>query len=215
MKKCAMGLVVLLGLGFGWTAGAADFDGDGTGDIAVFSASVGLWSVRGITRLYMGSEGDVPVPGDYSGNGTDQAAIFRPSAGMWAVRDVTRVYLGNSTDQEQPGDYDGDRIFDIAVFRPSTGMWSVRNITRTYFGGSGVWSIGPNTVKAPKRVINPNSDAQSGGYYDGFILSQVDGDLNGENIIEGVEIFGVGGEFTCPEPDAPAPGKKVGGTGTK
>jgi len=192
---------MLAGMGLSVSARSADFNGDGTGDIAVFNPSNGLWSVQGLTRIYLGGVGDVPVPGDYTGNGTDQAGIFRPSVGMWSVRDVTRVYLGNSTDQEEPGDYNGDGIFDIAIFRSSNGMWSVRNITRTYFGGPGTWSIGPDTVKAPKRTIDGNSDDQQGGYYDDFNLSYADGDLNGENIIEGVSIFGVGGEFTCPDPE--------------
>ena len=40
---------------------AADFDGDGTGDIAIFRTSLGLWSVRGITRVYYEIFGLSPV----------------------------------------------------------------------------------------------------------------------------------------------------------
>lgn len=197
MRRWALGLALPLFLSFSPAGRSADFDGDGTGDVVAFRPSTGLWSVQGITRMYLGSAGDIPVPGDYSGNGTDQAAIFRPSTGMWSVRDVTRVYLGNSEDEARPGDYDGDRIFDIAIFRPSTGMWSIRNITRTYFGNSEDVVIAAGTVKAPERAIDPHSDDQAGGYYAPFTLSDADHDLDPENIVRDIIIFGVRGEYEC------------------
>lgn len=197
MKRWALSLALPLFLSFSPAGRSADFNGDGTGDVAAFRASTGLWSVQGITRMYLGSAGDIPVPGDYSGNGTDQAAIFRPSTGMWSVRDVTRVYLGNSEDEARPGDYDGDRIFDIAIFRPSTGMWSVRNVTRTYFGGSEDVPIGAGTVKAPHRILSANGGDQPAGFYDEINLTQIDRDLVPENIIRNVTIFGVQGDFEC------------------
>ena len=197
MTRWALGLALPLLLSFSPAGLSADFNGDGTGDVVAFRPSTGLWSVQGITRIYLGSTDDVPVPGDYSGNGTDQAAIFRPSSGMWSVRDVTRVYLGNSEDEAKPGDYNGDRIFDIAIFRPSTGMWSIRNITRTYFGGSGDVAIAAGAVKAPKRMIDPDSDDQAGGYYSEFSLSYEDPDLDPENIVRDITIFGISGTFEC------------------
>jgi hypothetical protein len=142
-----MGLVVLLGLGFGLVSLAADFNGDGTGDIAVFQASSGLWSVRGVTRIYMGSTGDIPVPGDYDGSGMDQAAIFRATGGLWSVRDVTRVYFGGGSDEAKPGDYNGDGMDDVATFRGSAGLWAVRNVTRVYFGGSTDVAISPGKTR--------------------------------------------------------------------
>ena len=39
----------------------ADFDGDGLDDIGIFRSSSGLWAVRGLTRCYFGSSGDLPV----------------------------------------------------------------------------------------------------------------------------------------------------------
>ncbi len=135
MKRGAIGIAVLLALV--WAAGiyAADFDGDGTGDVAIFRPSSGLWAVRGVTRLYFGSSNDLPVPGDYSGDGTDAAAIFRASSGLWAVRGFTRVYFGVSGDQPMPGDYTGNGRTDIAIRRASSGLWAVRGVTRAYFGG--------------------------------------------------------------------------------
>ncbi len=112
-----------------------DYDGDGTSDIGIFRLSSGLWSIRGLTRVYFGSSTDLPVPGDYDGDGTTAPAVFRPENGLWAVRGVTRVYFGSPGDIPRPGDYTGDGTTVPAVYRPSSGLWAVRGVTRLYFGG--------------------------------------------------------------------------------
>ena len=113
-----------------------DFDGDGTSDIALFRPSVGLWSIKGITRLYFGREGDEAVPADYTGDGTTEIAVFREEPGLWAVRGVTRLYFGGSGDRPVPADYRGEGTAGIAVFRPFSGLWAVRFLTRFHFGGA-------------------------------------------------------------------------------
>ncbi len=147
MKKLAASLVVLFGLSFGIVSLAADFNGDGEGDIAIFRASSGLWSVRGITRIYFGSTGDAVVPGDYDGSGTDSPAIFRAASGLWAVRGVTRVYFGGSSDEAKPGDYNGDGVYDFGIFRGSTELWAVKGITRLYYGSSTDVAISPGKTR--------------------------------------------------------------------
>jgi len=114
-----------------------DYNGDGTSDIAIFRETSGLWSVRGITRVYFGSFSDLPVPGDYSGNGATDIGIFRGSSGLWGVRGVTRIYFGSSPDIPVPGDYNGDGLCDAGIFRNTSGLWAFRGVTRVYFGGSG------------------------------------------------------------------------------
>ncbi len=136
MRKLGL-LVVMLMIGSGTATMAADFNGDGTGDIAIFRESSGLWAIRGVTRVYFGGSGDNVVPGDYNGNGTDQPSIFRPASGLWAARGVTRVYFGGGSDEAKPGDYNGDGIYDIGIFRGSSGLWAIKGITRAYFGTSG------------------------------------------------------------------------------
>jgi len=145
MKKWAMAAALLLA-GFGTAVMGADFNGDGTGDIAVFRASSGLWLVRGVTRVYFGATGDAPVPGDYSGSGTDQAAIFRSASGLWIARGVTRAYFG-AGDQAQPGDYNGDGKYDIGIFRGSSGLWAAKGVTRAYFGSSADTAISPGKAR--------------------------------------------------------------------
>ena len=114
---------------------SGDYNGDGTSDIAIFRGSSGLWSVRGVTRVYFGFSSDITVPGDYDGDGTTDAGIFRGSSGLWGIRGVTRIYFGSSTDMPVPGDYDGDGCCDTGIFREGSGLWALRGVTRVYFGG--------------------------------------------------------------------------------
>ena len=115
---------------------SGDYNGDGFSDIAIFRGASGLWAVRGITRLYFGVNGDLPISGDYDGDGTADVAVFRSSIGLWAARGVTRAYFGGSADQPIPGDYDGDGFCDIGIFRDYAGLWAVSGVTRVYFGGA-------------------------------------------------------------------------------
>jgi len=116
---------------------SGDYDGDGSDDIAIFRDTVGLWAVRGITRVYFGNQYDIPVSGDYNGDGTAEPAIFRGSSGLWAVRGVTRLYFGGLTDIPVPADYNGSGSCDAGIFRGSSGLWTVRGVTRIYFGSFG------------------------------------------------------------------------------
>ncbi len=120
---------------------SGDFDGDGRSDCAVFRPASGLWSVRGISRFYLGGSGDAATAGDFDGDGTSEAAVFREADGLWAVAGLTRLYLGQTGDLPAPGDFDGDGTGDIAVFRDGTGRWAVNGLTQITFGASGDWPI--------------------------------------------------------------------------
>ncbi|HOO77492.1 MAG TPA: DUF1566 domain-containing protein [bacterium] len=148
-------------------ASAEDFNGDGTGDVAIFRDSSGLWGVRGVTQFYFGGAGDLPKPGDYSGNGTDTPAVFRATAGLWAVRGVTRVYFGASGDKPKPGDYNGDGTEDIGIFREDAGLWAARGITRFYFGAAGDKALAPDVAYGELRTSGLLRTGQTTIYYSG------------------------------------------------
>ncbi len=119
-----------------YSINSGDYNGDGSSDIAIFRATSGLWSVRGITRIYFGSTSDQPVSGDYDGDDTTDIGLFRASSGLWAIRGVSRVYFGSTSDIPVPGDYNGDGDTDMGIFRPASGLWAIRDITRGYFGSA-------------------------------------------------------------------------------
>ncbi len=114
-----------------------DYDGDGDSDVAVYRPRDALWAVRGLSRYYYGSAGDIPAPGDYNGDGTTESAVFRPTNGLWGVRGLSRFYLGQRGDIPVPDDYNGDGTTESAIFRERTGLWRVRNVTGFYFGAEG------------------------------------------------------------------------------
>ena len=115
----------------------SDFNGDGSGDIAVYRPSTGQWFIRNQGGVQFGDPSDVPVPGDYNGDHLVDIAVFRPSTGQWFVRNQFTVQFGDKGDVPVPGDFNGDGVTDVAVYRPSTGDWFVRNQFSVNFGGPG------------------------------------------------------------------------------
>jgi len=117
--------------------GSGDYNGDGTSDIALFRYTNGLWAIRNLSRVYYGTEGDIPAPGDYNGDGTTDLAVFRPANSLWAIRNLSRIYFGDEDDTPVPADYNGDGLDDIAIFRNTSGLWAASGVTRFYFGTTG------------------------------------------------------------------------------
>jgi hypothetical protein len=107
---------------------AADYDGDGRADLAVFRG--GLWyrvnsSDGSFHGEAFGIDTDLAVPADYDGDGHDDIAVFRPSQGNWyfhygGTGQFGGTHWGQNGDIPVPGDYDGDGRDDIAVYRGGT-----------------------------------------------------------------------------------------------
>ena len=107
---------------------AADYDGDGRADLAVWRPTNGAWLIRGsrtgiVTSVGFGAPGDVPVPRDYDGDGKADLAVWRSRTGEWFILgsrsgSVLGRGWGAIGDLPVPGDYDGDEHADLTVYRP-------------------------------------------------------------------------------------------------
>jgi hypothetical protein len=87
---------------------AADYDGDGRADIAVYRPAEGNWyllqSTAGVGIAHWGIPIDIPVTGDYDGDGKSDLAVFRPADGNWYLLNssnssFTFTHFGLSGDQ--------------------------------------------------------------------------------------------------------------------
>jgi len=120
---------------------SADFDGDGTTDIAIFrpegAAGGSQWFIvrsrDGRVDIHAwGLKGDTPVPLDLNGDGRADPTVYRPQTGNWFSIDARSGEFLESVQWGLPGDiplsadFDRDGRPDRIVWRPGNGNWFVR-----------------------------------------------------------------------------------------
>jgi len=122
---------------------AADFDGDGKADPAVYDETDGTWRIKMSGSGYspldttfngLGGAGFVSVAVDYDGDRKADPAVYQELTGIWTIRPsslncttmiVLAQPLGGEGYSGMPADYDGDAKADPGVYQRARGDWKV------------------------------------------------------------------------------------------
>ena len=112
-----------------------DWDGDGHGNVGVFTPATRTFSLltaAGTQTHLFGLPGDQPLAGDWDGDGTWELAVRRPSRATFRLRaasgTVTVVPLGDANDIPLTGDWNGDGVTDLAVYDQATATYTLRMV---------------------------------------------------------------------------------------
>ena len=117
----------------------ADYDGDGKTDFTFFQPDSGQWVLYLTTgvgipkKMFIGSIGDLPIPGNINGGKSYDASVWRPNSSAWYLTEAGEngdkrpkiIYEGSYEDSACTGDYDGDGKSDLIVWRPDDGFWHI------------------------------------------------------------------------------------------
>jgi hypothetical protein len=151
---------------------AADYDGDGIADYAVYRG--GTWYILnsggGTQIVQFGLPTDIPQPGDYDGDGKADLVVYRPSEGTWYMQLSSQGFrafqFGVSTDTPVAADYDGDGQMDAAVYRGGT--WYILGST----SGFTAFQFGLSTDRPVPADYDGDHKADAAVFRDGtwFIL---------------------------------------------
>ena len=98
--------------GSGWQALAADYDGDGLADPAIYQEATGVWNIKLSSAGYrydaaitFGGSGWQALAADYDGDGLADPAAFLSGEGTWIFKLSASAYA-----QIQLNDFPGGLI---------------------------------------------------------------------------------------------------------
>lgn len=114
---------------------AADWTGDGVGDLTVFrrrGKARFLVQRPGRKQLVrrLGKRTDEPVIGDWEGDGKANPGVYRPHLATFILRDRTgkriRIALGDTGDLPVAGDWDGNGRWEVGVWKAARNEFTLR-----------------------------------------------------------------------------------------
>jgi uncharacterized delta-60 repeat protein len=170
----------------------ADYDGDGTTDVAIWKAdnpNQGIFYINdlfGNRTIPFGLAGDIPLPSDWDGDGRADVAVYRggtvnsPQSYFYyrptnaPGTNFVTIPWGTTGDKPVMGDFDGDGKTDAAVFRPSSGVWYIRRSSDGVLSGV---QFGVATDKLVPADYDGDGKTDVAVYRDGiwYILQSRDG----------------------------------------